>query len=85
VEGVGNDVVVVCRLNERAWYNYNIGGPGAGRWLEVFNSDVHDNWVNPLVAGNGGAVDAGGPPMHGLPTSAALTIPANGPLVFARN
>ncbi len=85
VEGVGNDVVVVCSLNERTWYNYEIGFPGAGRWLEVFNSDVYDNWVNPIVSGNSGAVDACGPPMHGLPNSAALTIPANGLLVFARS
>lgn len=85
VEGVGNDVVVVCSLNERTWYDYEIGFPGAGRWLEVFNSDVYDNWVNPIVAGNGGGVDASGPPMHGLPSSAALTIPANGLLVFARS
>jgi len=31
-----------------------------GRWLEVFNSDVYDNWVNPIVAGNQGAVEASG-------------------------
>jgi 1,4-alpha-glucan branching enzyme len=85
VEGAGDDVVVVCSLNESTWYNYDIGFPGGGRWLEVFNSDVYDNWVNPLVAGNGGGVDANGPAMHGLPNSAALTIPANGLLVFARS
>jgi 1,4-alpha-glucan branching enzyme len=85
VEGVGDDVVVVCSLNESTWYNYNIGFPDGGRWLEVFNSDVYDNWVNPLVAGNGGGVDANGPPMHGLPSSATLTIPANGLVVFAKS
>jgi 1,4-alpha-glucan branching enzyme len=84
VDGVGSDVVVVCSLNERTWYDYDIGFPGTGRWLEVFNSDVYDNWVNPIVTGNGGAVDADGPPMHGLPNSASVTIPANGLLVFAR-
>lgn len=36
------------------------------------NSDVYDNWVNPLVAGNGGGVNADGPPLHGLAASAAL-------------
>ena len=56
-----------------------------GRWREVFNSDVYDNWVNPLVAGNGGGVNADGPPLHGLPASAALAIPANGLLIFAKN
>jgi 1,4-alpha-glucan branching enzyme len=85
VEGVGNDVVVICSLNENTWYNYNIGFPSAGRWLEVFNSDVYDNWVNPNVAGNGGGVDASGPAIHGLPNSATVVIPANGLLVFARS
>ena len=84
VENIGQDVVVVATLSESTWYNYEIGFPGVGRWLEVFNSDVYDNWVNPMVAGNGGAVYADGPPLHGLPSSASLTIPANGMVVFAR-
>ena len=68
---------------ERVLYRRR-GFPRRGRWLEVFNSDVYDNWVNPLVAGNCGGVDANGPPMHGLPNSATLTIPANGLLIFAK-
>ncbi|HET8924271.1 MAG TPA: alpha-amylase family glycosyl hydrolase [Candidatus Acidoferrum sp.] len=84
VEGVGQDVVVVVSLNESSWYNYQIGFPRGGRWLEVFNSDVYDNWVNPIVAGNGGAIEADGPPFHGLSCSAALTIPANGFVIFAQ-
>jgi 1,4-alpha-glucan branching enzyme len=84
VEGVGSDVMVVCSLNENTWYDYDVGFPQPGRWLEIFNSDVYDNWVNPAVAGNGGEVEANGPAMHGLACSAALTIPANGLLVFAR-
>jgi 1,4-alpha-glucan branching enzyme len=85
VEGAGCDVVVVCSLNERTLHNYDIGFPAAGHWREVFNSDAYDNWINPLVAGNGGSVNADGPALHGLPASATLTIPANGLLVFARN
>jgi len=85
VEGVGRDVVVVASLNEKNWYNYQIGFPGGGRWNEVFNSDVYDNWVNPATAGNGGGVDASGPPMHGLGYSAGVTIPANGFVVFSRS
>jgi 1,4-alpha-glucan branching enzyme len=50
----------------------------------VFNSDVYDNWVNPMVAGNGGGIQASGPPLHGLPASASIVIPANGFVVFAR-
>jgi 1,4-alpha-glucan branching enzyme len=85
VEGLGNDIVVVCSLNESTWYNYAVGFPGAGRWAEIFNSDVYDNWVNPMVAGNGGGVAANGPALHGLPSSASVTIPANGFVVFARS
>ncbi|HLH19288.1 MAG TPA: alpha amylase C-terminal domain-containing protein [Bryobacteraceae bacterium] len=84
VEGQGRDVMVAVSFAETNWYNYQIGFPASGRWAEVFNSDVYDNWVNPMVAGNGGGVDASGPPMHGLPASAGITIPANGFVVFAR-
>jgi 1,4-alpha-glucan branching enzyme len=84
VEGVGNDLVVAASLNEGNLYDYQIGFPGGGRWAEAFNSDVYDNWVNPTTAGNGESIDANGPPMHGFSTSAAITIPANGFVVFAR-
>ena len=84
VDGVGDDMIIVFSLREEIWTKYSIGFPGPGRWAEVFNSDVYDNWVNPIVAGNGGSVEANGPPLHGLPSSAAITIPANGFVVFAR-
>jgi hypothetical protein len=63
---------------------YRFGFPNGGTWREVFNSDVYDNWVNPIVAGNGAGVFADGPPMHGMPTSAEIVIPANGLIVFVR-
>ena len=84
LEGSGQDVIVVATLAEGTWYNYAVGFPYGGQWNEVFNSDVYDNWVNPIVAGNGGGIVASGPPMHGFPNSAAITIPANGLVVFAR-
>jgi 1,4-alpha-glucan branching enzyme len=84
LEGTGQDVVVVATLSETTWYAYDVGFPIAGPWAEVFNSDVYDNWVNPMVAGNGGGIQASGPPLHGLPASASIVIPANGFVVFAR-
>ena len=48
------------------------GASAAGRWLEVFNSDVYDSWVNPTVVGNGGAVEATGAPLHGFEASCAI-------------
>jgi 1,4-alpha-glucan branching enzyme len=85
IEGAGHDVVVVANLNESTFWSYDIGFPGSGQWLGVFNSDVYDNWVNPWVAGNGGAIWANGGPMQGLPASGTIVIPANGILVFARD
>jgi len=85
LEGTGQDVIVAATLSESTWYNYGIGFPSAGTWREVFNSDVYDNWVNPIVAGNGGGISASGPPLHGFQTSARIVIPANGFVVFARS
>jgi 1,4-alpha-glucan branching enzyme len=84
LEGSGRDVVVVATLAESTWYNYSVGFPLPGQWAEIFNSDVYDNFVNPMVAGNGGSISASGPPMHGLQASASIVIPANGFVVFAR-
>jgi 1,4-alpha-glucan branching enzyme len=85
IAGIGRDVVVVASFNDSTFWGYGVGFPSAGRWLEVFNSDVYDNWVNPCVAGNGGAVFAGASPLHGLPASSSIVIPANGLVVFARD
>jgi 1,4-alpha-glucan branching enzyme len=82
----GRDVIVVASFNDSTFYGYDIGFPSAGTWLEVFNSDVYDNWVNPIVAGNGGSIVADGSrPMHGFAASATIVIPANGVVVFARD
>jgi 1,4-alpha-glucan branching enzyme len=80
----GDDVLVVVHLGNAHRGGYRIGFPSGGIWREVFNSDVYENWVNPQVAGNGGAVQADGDPMHGFARSAALVLPANSLLVFAR-
>jgi 1,4-alpha-glucan branching enzyme len=84
VPGEGYDVVVVASLSESTYYSFELGFPGGGYWQEVFNGDVYDDWVNPVVAGNGGAVQVSGPGMDGLPASAQVTIPANSILILAR-
>lgn len=80
----GEDVIVVASLNEFTFFGYPIGFPRDGVWHEVFNSDVYDNWVNPIVAGNGGQVIANGQALQGFVTPALLVIPANGLLVFTQ-
>ena len=85
IEGSGQDVVIVTTLADSTWWSYSIGFPLPGRWVEAFNSDIYDNWVNPQVAGNGGQIFADGPPMHGFSYSATVVIPANGSVVFTRS
>ena len=80
--GQGLDVVVVASLNDSTFFGYQLGFPRYGSWAELFNSDVYDNWVNPLLVGNNGAIYAGGGPLHNLPFSASITIPPRSILVF---
>ena len=84
VEGEGQDVIVVIHLTPYHRFNYRIGFPGSGRWREVFNSDVYENWVHPGTTGNGGEVSVDTQPLHGFGCSANLVLPANSVLVFAR-
>jgi 1,4-alpha-glucan branching enzyme len=84
VEGEGRDVIVVVHLATFNRFGYRIGFPGEGEWREIFNSDVYENWVNPGAVGNGGRVSAEPDPLHGFSHSAALVLPANSILVFAR-
>jgi len=85
--GIGRDVVVVASLNENTFYNhsYALGFPVEGRWREVFNSDVYDNFLNPAAQGNEGEITALDEGMHGLPSSSGITLPANSIVVFARD
>ncbi len=85
LEGIGRDVVIVASLNESTWPRYELGFPQPGRWQEVFNSDFYDRWPNPLVFGNSGSIDVQPIPRDGMPASAAIRIPANAVLVFARD
>jgi len=82
IEGEGRDVVVVASFNDSPFFGYELGFPSSGRWAELLNSDVYDNWVNPLLVGNGGAVFAAGGPLHDLPSSASITIPPRAIVVF---
>ena len=85
IEGSGQDVLVVANLQEQSRTGYRIGFPSGGVWRELYNSDVYDGYPNPHATGNGGQVTADGDVgWDGMPASAAITLPANGFVVFAR-
>lgn len=76
--------MLVASVREETWWSYQIGFPIPGAWLEVFNNDLYDGWVSPMVADNGGRIDVNGPPLHGFQNSSAIVIPANGFVVFVK-
>lgn len=80
----GHDVIVFIHLSTYNRFNYRVGVPLSGHWREIFNSDVYENWVNTDVIGNGSGINAESLSWDGLEFSAALTLPANSILVFAR-
>ena len=84
IEGYGADVLLVANLQETNRFGYRVGFPSEGRWREVFNSDAYDGFPNAQAVGNGGDVIADAVTWDGMPASAALTLPANGFVVFCR-
>ncbi len=83
IEGIGEDVVIICSLNEETFHNYEIGLPQARVWHERLNSDAYYNGLNVNCYGNGGAINANGPSRHNLPASTSIVIPANSILIFS--
>lgn len=79
----GHDIIVVASMAE-ATRRYPIPLPWPGTWREVFNSDFYDQFPNPCVAGNGGAVQAAWRGGQSYAYSAEVVLPANGAIVLAR-
>jgi 1,4-alpha-glucan branching enzyme len=84
IEGMGEDTLVVFNLQEFNRFGYRIGFPSPGKWREIFNSDFYDQMPNPNTIGNAGSIVADGQPWDDMPTSANITIPANGFVIFSR-
>jgi 1,4-alpha-glucan branching enzyme len=69
----GDQLVCVANLSPTVHYGHVVGMPLPGRWSEVLNTDA--THYDGSGVGNLGAVVADGPPAHGQPTSARLTLP----------
>lgn len=79
----GNDgSVLACVTNFSAtvYYDYRVGLPWAGRWLEVLNTDASEYGGSGV--GNSGVAMADEQGWHGQPASTALTIPPLATLWF---
>jgi 1,4-alpha-glucan branching enzyme len=84
VEGEGRDIVIAASFAEET-RRHPVALPWPGRWAEVFNSDAYDHFPNPMVAGNGGSVEAGWRGGDAYPFVADVVLPANAAIVLARD
>lgn len=78
----GEDLVAVASLSNDDFERYDLGFPLSGTWYEVLNGDGAAYGGRDF--GSGGRIVAAGPPLHGMPASAAIRMPRMGLLVFAR-
>jgi 1,4-alpha-glucan branching enzyme len=72
----GEMVLVVLNFTPVPRYNYRVGVPKGGLWLEIFNSD--SELYGGANIGNMGRVMAEDVPFHGRPYSLSLTLPPLG-------
>ncbi|EQD54150.1 1,4-alpha-glucan branching enzyme, partial [mine drainage metagenome] len=63
----------VCNLSPVPRYSYRLGLPSAGPYREVLNTDSHFYGGSNL--GSLGEIHSEATPWHGLPHSAAITLP----------
>jgi 1,4-alpha-glucan branching enzyme len=77
-----NDVVVVLNMTPTPHYNFRIGVPAPGKWLEIFNSDAAKFWGSGAI--NTEAVYTETVNWHGRENSVCITVPPLGASVFKK-
>jgi 1,4-alpha-glucan branching enzyme len=75
-------IVVVCNFTPVPRYNYAIGVPSGGRWLEILNSDA--TLYGGSGQGNMGGAEAAPVPSHGRMNSLSLTLPPLSTVYFRK-
>ncbi len=72
-DGAGRTVVAISNFTPVPRATYRLGLPHGGHWRELLNTDAAI--YGGSNTGNAGGVQAEGPPSHGFPCSAAVTLP----------
>ena len=78
-----NSIIVVLNFTPVPLFNYRIGSPFPGEWIEILNSDAAE--YGGQGYGNQGKVIAEHIPLHGQPFSLNITLPPLGVLFLKRN
>lgn len=73
-------ILVICNFTPVPHFNYRIGVPREGNWMEALNSD--SSIYGGSNFGNSGGVQSSRIPMHGRKNSISLTLPPLSILLF---
>jgi 1,4-alpha-glucan branching enzyme len=79
----GDEIIIALNFTPVPLFNYKIGAPVAGEWLEILNSDAMEYGGSGY--GNQGKSIAENKPYHGQPCSLSLTLPPLGAIFFKSN
>ena len=75
-------ILVVCNFTPAPRYNYRVGAPRPGKWIELFNSDEQD--LGGSGVKNPWELEASPVPNHGREFSLSLTLPPLG-VIYLKN
>ncbi|MFM6963811.1 MAG: 1,4-alpha-glucan branching protein GlgB [Micrococcales bacterium] len=75
-DAAGNPIACVINFAGHPHYDWALGLPRAGKWVEILNTDAEVYGGSGV--GNFGSVEANGEGTHGQPHSAKVTIPPLG-------
>jgi len=78
----GNNLVIALNMTPTVRYNYRVGVPAAGQWIEVFNSDETNFWGSGV--GNPQPLHTETEAWHGRDNSINVTLPPLGVVVFKK-
>ena len=73
-------VLILCNFSPVPRYNYRVGVPFRGKWLELLNTDAAE--FGGSGQGNFGAADTVPMPLHGRMHSITVTLPPLGAVFF---
>lgn len=81
-KGRDSEVLVVCNFTPNIRYDYVVGAPSNGEWIEIFNSDSAK--YGGSNAGNMGKVTANSYSAHNKPFSLTITLPPLAVVMFKK-
>jgi len=77
-----NELIIVLNMTPTPHYNYRVGVPFTGEWVEIFNSDAEKFWGGGMM--NSGLLHTEIVNWHGKENSINITIPPLAAVVFKR-